>query len=1055
MKNSYIPVFIRTVRINCVLGLIFALLMLPAFLFAQNERLVYQSVFAPQEGLVSKIEKDFRQEICLNGFWDFQAVPLPQDYREGKGIAPVLPAPRENAWDNVRIKIPSPWNVNAFAQYSMEGPDHRNYPSYPEAWKNVKMAWMKKSVQVPADWNGRIIQLHFEAVSGYTEVYVKGKKVAENFDIFLPFDADITAIVEPGEIIDILVGVRNQSLFEDRSTVGRRIIPAGSMWGYMIAGIWQDVYLRAIPEINIENLFIKPLVSKGILELDVTIANHSGKKESLTLSGSINEWINLAGKEVDSAPVPDWELGEKVLDVKAQKLELNVGETLTLTIPVPVAEALKYWSPEHPNLYGLSLSLSVKNKKTDTKYERFGWREWTIQGGQHCLNGAPYELKGDSWHFMGVPQMTRRYAWAWFTAIKAANGNAVRPHAQIYPRFYLDVADEMGICVLAETANWASDGGPKLDSPLFWEKSKEHLTRMILRDRNHASVFGWSVSNENRPVILSVFNKPELMPFQRQAWKDWYEIASVNDPTRPWVSADGEDDGEGILPVTMGHYGDNNSMNHWKSIGKPWGVGEHSMAYYGTPQQVAKYNGERAYESQQGRMEGLANEAYHLIANQRKLNASYVSVFNLAWYALKPLPFGKKDLTAPPSLENDGIFFPDYKEGLPGIQPERIGPYSSTFNPGYDPNLPLYETWAMFDAIRAANAPGGPVWSEWKEIKLKTQAENRAPDKKYTEVLFIGDASSELKPLFENQGIVFNGQCKSPSSAIYIVDGNQSLSEENRKLLEQQASRGADVWIWGITPATVSSFNTLLPQELILEERKASSYIPVNKSWTKGMFNSDFYFCEIQPEDASGYGMSGAFVCEGDVLLNACNTDWRRWNRRPEEIKTASLIRSEREAKGANPVFVRFRQGNASFFVSTLTHFANSDKGSRTLTKLLDNAAIPYFPEKALVGEISLDEKGYLSKTLKDFWIWSPRALDDLLVEPDMPKLDLTGLDNREYKAYLNDRLLSGLKELPLKQGWNHFLIETAGNPSIQFQCLNLSGFLAQLKVSVYKPETR
>ena len=49
-------------------------------------------------------------------------------------------------------------------------------------------------------------------------------------------------------------------------------------------------------------------------------------------------------------------------------------------------------------------------------------------------------------------------------------------------------------------------------------------------------------------------------------------------------------------------------MKKWIGIGKPWGIGEHSMAYYGTPEQVSKYNGERAYESQEGRMEGLANE---------------------------------------------------------------------------------------------------------------------------------------------------------------------------------------------------------------------------------------------------------------------------------------------------------------------------------------------------------------------------------------------------------------------------------------------------------------
>ncbi|MDR0865890.1 MAG: glycoside hydrolase family 2 [Candidatus Symbiothrix sp.] len=1025
-------------------------------LFSQNEKLIYTHPFAPSEGLVSKIEKDFRKEICLNGLWDFQAIPLPAGYEYGKGAAPELPLPQDGAWDKVKIKIPSPWNINAFATYNGEGPDHRNYPSYPKAWEEVQMAWMKKTVVIPADWSNQRIKIHFEAVAGYAEVYVKGQKVTGNFDIFLPFEADITNIVQAGETVEILVGVRKYSLFDENATIGRRIIPAGSMWGSFIAGIWQDVYLLAIPQINISNMYIKPLVSKNTLELDITIENTTRREETFTFGGDIRKWINNAGTDVNAAPVPNWDLAASVaLNIPEQKIKLPAGTTRT-TLQIPVKEGdLDYWTPEHPHLYGLILQLKPNNSKVgrlDVKYERFGWREWTIQGGKHCLNGQPYELKGDSWHFMGVPQLTRRYAWAWFTAIKAANGNAVRPHAQIYPRLYLDMADEMGICVLAETANWASDGGPKLDAPLFWENSKKHLQRMVLRDRNHASVFGWSISNENRPVILHVFNRPDLMPFQEQAWKDWLEIATTLDPTRPWVSADGEDDGEGILPVTMGHYGDTGSLKNWASIGKPWGVGEHSMAYYGTPEQVSKYNGERAYESQQGRMEGLANECYHLIANQRAMGASYVSVFNLVWYGLKPLPLGKKDLTTPPSLENDGIFFTGYKEGVPGIQPERMGPYCSTFNPGYDPNLPLYETFPMFDAIRAANAGTAPAWSEWAAVKKEPQPEAVIPQKQYTEVVFMGEDDSKLKQLLINQGVSLVKKNQSPSSAILILDGSRILNENDKKTVTQSLDKGADVWIWGITPTALASFQSILPASLTIEERKASSYIPLSKSWMKGFVNSDFYFCEIQQEDASEYGLSGDFVAEGDVLLNACNTDWRRWNKRPEEIKTASLLRSEREAHGANAVWVKYQQGKSAYFVSTLTHFANSDKGSKTLTKLLHNAGIPYDTSKALVGEVALDENGYLSKSLKDFWAWSPRPLDDLLIEPDMPKLDL---NVPASKVWLNDRLLSETKELPLKQGWNHFVLETEDHPAVQFQCLNKTGFLPQLKVSVYNPDKK
>ena len=557
-----------------------------------NGKLVYNYPFAPSEGIVNRMEKEYRSEVCLNGFWDFQPVSLPSTYVQGKGVAPELSLPEEKQWSDIRIKIPSPWNINAFANRNLEGPDHRNYPSYPKEWEQVKMAWKRKKVTIPTEWAGQQIKLYFEAVAGATEVYINKEKVGENFDLFLPFSIDITDKVNAGETVEVLVGVRSQSLFEDNSTIGRRIVPAGSMWGYHIAGIWQDVYLLALPKVHVEDIFVKPLVSKGILELEVTVQNNMAKKADLQVQGDINEWVNLAGTDVNSAPIPVWKLGKKVLEVKAVKVSVPANASTKVVLQVPVSDELRFWTPECPNLYALLLSLKVKKQNLDVKYERFGWREWTLNGTVQCLNGKPYQLRGDSWHFMGIPQMTRRYAWAWFTAIKGMNGNAVRPHAQVYPRFYLDIADEMGICVLNETANWASDGGPKLDSELFWKASKEHLTRFVLRDRNHASVFGWSISNENKPVILHVFNRSELMTPQKKAWEEWRNIVRWNDPTRPWVSSDGEDDGDGILPVTVGHYGDMNSMKRWIEIGKPWGIGEHSMAYYGTPEQVAKYIGE-------------------------------------------------------------------------------------------------------------------------------------------------------------------------------------------------------------------------------------------------------------------------------------------------------------------------------------------------------------------------------------------------------------------------------------------------------------------------------
>ena len=911
--------------------------MLSLSMTANADRLVYHHDFAPSEGLVNKVEKAYRSELCLNGYWDFQPVALPAGFKHGSGVAPELSQPTADGWDQVRIKIPSPWNINDFAFRNLEGPDHRNYPSYPKEWEQVKMAWMRKTVSIPADWDGQQIRLHFEAVAGMTEVYVNGHRVGENFDLFLPFSFDVSHYLKAGEKAEILVGVRSQWLFEDNSTIGRRIVPAGSMWGYHVNGIWQDVYLVALPKVNIKNVFVKPLVNENRVEVEALVENTSDKKVKLQLEANVKEWLNLAGTDVTSAPVPAWELGTEVLNGCAQPVVIAVGgtEKVTLTLQVKAGQ-LRYWTPETPNLYALLLTVRQGKQTVDLKYERFGWRQWTFDGTKLQLNGQPYQLKGDSWHFQGIPQMTRRYAWAWFTAIKGMNGNAVRLHAQVYPRLYMEMADEMGICILDETANWASDGGPKLDSEVFFEHSRDHLRRFVERDRNYASVFGWSISNENKPVILYVFKRPDLLPRQKEEWGVWRDIVRQADPTRPWISSDGEDDGDGMLPVTIGHYGDMNAMKKWQQIGKPWGIGETGMCYYGTPQQVARQNGERAYESAEGRMEGLASECYHLIKNMRAMGASYTTVFNMVWYALKPLPLGKRNLTTAPTMD-DGIFFGSYVEGKPGVQPERIGPYCTTLNPGYDPSLPLYQTWPLYDALRAANADQAAAWSPY--ARIDTMAYRHVGEEKsdnFKSVIFIGNVNGNVRRALDAQGVIFTQKIAKPEQALYIVDATQPLPVATADAIAKNLAKGASLWLWGLCPATAETYSALLPCKVEFDHLKRSSFLPQNHSWMAGLQNSDFYFCEVQKTDAAQWTLKGPFVSEGEVLLSACRTDWRRWNLRPEEIKTAGLLRSENETTQALPVFVR----NGCVFVSTLTDFAESEKGFHTLSLILQNAGV-------------------------------------------------------------------------------------------------------------------
>ena len=1036
----------------------------------------FDGVFAPSEGFVNRLEKPLREDVCLNGRWDFQGMKPPAGWKEGRGQPPELPAPSPDGWDDVKIKIPSPWNVNNFCLRRGEGPDHRDYPSYPDAWRDVKMGWLRRSVTVPAGWTGRSVAVRFEAVAGECVVLVNGKKAAENFELFLPFEADITELVKPGETFELLVGVRGQKLFEDREGVGRRVIPAGSMWGGEIIGIWQDVTLVSRPKLRVDDVFVRPLVSKGVLALDVTVANDGDAAAGADLGAKVWEWLNRAGTDILSAPVPAWELGRERLAAGFGRIEVAAKSSKTVTVEIPVGEsALRFWTPETPELNMLVVTLSDGGADIDRKAERFGWREWTIDGGRYLLNGRPVEFRSDSWHFMGVPQMTRRYAWAWFKAIKEANGNAVRLHAQVYPSFYHDVADEVGICILDETANWASDGGPKFDRDVFWKNSIVHLERFIKRDRNHASVFGWSVSNENKPVILHVFNRPDLMPYQEKAWEDWRDTCMRLDPTRPWISSDGEEDGKGRLPIVMGHYGDANSLKNWAGTGKPWGVGEASMAYYGTPQQVAERSGgERSYESALGRMEGLAKESYDIISAQRANGASYSCVFNIAWYAMKPLPFGKRDLSSAPSLD-DGIVFGEYVEGLPGVQPERIGPYSSTFNPGYDPALPVWDAWPMYDAIRAAFAPGGPAWTKWSRRPEPPKAESPRPVREYAEVAVAGAKSEALKGILEAQGVDLTGKIENPAEALVFVDASEPLDAAAAAEVAALAKKGADVWIWGATKASVESLKPVTGDGLEVFPLVRSTFIPKDRPLTRGLVNSDFYFCELQRADAAKFTLGGEWIRSAEVELEACRTDWREWNKRAEEMKTAAIIRTENECTAPLAVVASRRIGNSMVRVQTLSYFANSEKGYKALSRMLANAGVKCRTVVGDPAEAFFLRDGRIMfpsatrKLLKniaprrhtlDFYVYSNRPLDDLLIEPDMPKLMLW-MKARGSTLKVGDREIRETRrtdreveydELPLQQGWNKLSIVVDGDRGEfegEIRCRNKPEFLQAVRASL------
>ena len=361
-------------------------------------------VFAPEDGFVTPVETS-RREICLNGRWEFQPAGLPPGFQRSRG-APTLTPPTEGGWEGTPIKIPSPWNVNAFPDQRGLGGDFRCFPSYPKSWESVEMGWLRRFFTVPKPWQGRRTLLRFDAVAGDAEVLINGKEVARHFDIFLPFEVDVTEALRPGQVNEVRVGVRKASLFDVPGKYGRRRYQGGSMWGQAIAGIWQDVHLLSVPAVRIENVFVKPDVAKASLSADVTVRNDTDTQTSVALAGDVFPWINGAGADPLSAPEPRWSLGRaRSLRLDTAAVEIPAHGHASITISVKVAgQALRTWSPSSPQLYGLVCHL--KGQGEDVKYTRFGWRQFQFSGSKVLLNGKALVMRGDSWHFMGVPEMT-------------------------------------------------------------------------------------------------------------------------------------------------------------------------------------------------------------------------------------------------------------------------------------------------------------------------------------------------------------------------------------------------------------------------------------------------------------------------------------------------------------------------------------------------------------------------------------------------------------------------------------------------------------------------
>jgi beta-glucuronidase len=297
--------------------------------------------------------------------------------------------------------------------------------------------------------------LHFGAANYQADVYLNGAKLGRHVGGFTPFDFEVTGRLEPRGN-SLVVKVDNTRHADAVPTVNT------DWWNY--GGLTRDVTLIGTPRTFIRDYQVR--LAKDAQRIEATVR----------LDGP-----GAAGLVTLEIPA---------LHIRAQASSDAAG-TATFSVP---ARGLERWSPEHPRLYEVRLSLADGDAITD----RVGFRRIEVRGTDILLNGAPVFLRGISLHEenplrgggRAYSEEDARLLLGW---AKELGCNFVRlahyPHNEHMAR----VADELGLMLWEEvpvywTIEWQNPG--------TLANARQQLTELVLRDRNRASVIVWSVANE-------------------------------------------------------------------------------------------------------------------------------------------------------------------------------------------------------------------------------------------------------------------------------------------------------------------------------------------------------------------------------------------------------------------------------------------------------------------------------------------------------------------------------------------------------------------------------
>lgn len=378
------------------------------------------------------------------------------------------------------------------------------------------IVWYHREFNIPNEWNGKDILLHFGAVDYRAWVYVNGELVTFHEGGNTPFTANITHVLRDGSN-ELVVRVEDPS--EDE------LIPRGKQYWHeqsesifytRTTGIWQTVWLEPVDSKRIDFIRWTPQIDRGDIDLEAEFVGQIEEDMELEVTISFK--------------------GQVVVLETAKVFETYLKRSFNLRNRFTDRSNIHgpgwYWTPENPNLFDVELKLKQNGQVLDKVTSYFGMRKVSIEDGIFKLNNRSYyqKLVLDQGYFpeglLTAPadeDLKNDIALA-----KEMGFNGARKHQKVEDPRYLFWADKLGFLVWGEMANCSE----------YSEEAARRITsewaEAVKRDYNHPSIVVWVPLNESWGISRVAYEKQQ----QDHSLAMYYFTKSL-DQTRPVLSNEG------------------------------------------------------------------------------------------------------------------------------------------------------------------------------------------------------------------------------------------------------------------------------------------------------------------------------------------------------------------------------------------------------------------------------------------------------------------------------------------------------------------------------------